>query len=286
MNQSPTIPSMDDKCKKMESLNKKIDFLESVREKINVLIFVLGVLSMYLLWAPITVLGISFRSILLGSHTISFLCLFIIHYKVLPPLIDECSITSHGIAGQQHFLPAYHPSKTEMFWCILRITLPILTSFGIWVYIWYKDTPEINNDDYECEKVTYICFFLGMFLLFLSLFVQIQLTPLCIVPQVKNHTTKQGIEVDNRRVSLQALDLLSTKDNLEREKNEETTKLRTELLEKDASYSKLLQEKEAFYANLFQKIEQEIKGLRKEYEELTRRIERSLVENENSKESQ
>ncbi|CAL9734483.1 hypothetical protein MOSE0_F00254 [Monosporozyma servazzii] len=228
--------SMKEKQMKMESLNNKVYFLEVARGVLFAFIFALSGVSTGLLGIPDKVFGISLYSMLLASHFLFLWCLFIVHYKVFPPILDELCIISNETKGQITLLPAYHPSKNKMFWCHLRFLFPSLINVGIWIYLSYKDLEADWEDKDKRGQNMVICFFSGSLLLLSSFYALVQLDPLYGEPTIKKQNNTQR-------------------------------KQDTDMLEKDASYSKLLQEKDAFYIKLLQEKDMENERLRKENEE-------------------
>lgn len=258
MNQSPAPFSKKEIQNELESLVERIEFIEYIRMGLMINIFGVSCASLLLLWIPARVFGISLSSIVLICH--SLLCAFfsIIHYRLLPSLIDETAILSFKINEKRPYLPAYHPSKKDLFSFYQRLLLIFLTTSGIWKYLSYLDFQDIKKTKNGNDKEMIICLFLGLLLLFVSLYFLAKTGPICIVPKTKKPETKQGRENSDKRVKLQIYDLLRAEDALKAEKNEEINKLRSEISKKDVSYSKLKEENERILSEL-----QEIKKTRK-----------------------
>lgn len=272
--QTPIASPMKEERKRLEKLNKKIDFIEDVRATFGLCFFVSSGASTFLLGAPGKVFGMSIYSILLSFHFLSLSCLCMVHYKLLPPLINERSILSYRVKGQGRYPPAYHLSNNEIFWCYIRILFPILTNGGIWIYLSYRDL-QVDWKEYdERQKLLGVCLVLGTLLLFVSLSTILNLDHRYWKPEIKKHKTEQRKEDSNKRVNLQTDDLMCVKDELKAENMEEIRKLRNEILEKDASYTKLLQEKDAF--NL--KIKMETDVILKELQERDKEKDKILSE--------
>ncbi|CAL9734808.1 hypothetical protein MOSE0_G00144 [Monosporozyma servazzii] len=257
MNQSPVASSMKEKQKRLKKLKKMIDILEKVSMVFRVLMFIFGYACMVLLFLSIKLFGIPLYSILLASHSVSFYGLYIVHYKILPALIDERSIISHEIEEKRPSFSAYHPSKNEMFWCYQRISLYFLTITVIWKYMSCMELPD-NTDDMT-DGVLFTCMFFGIFLLLFSGYGVIPLGPLYSEIEMQKPKPKpkpkpkQGNDKSNKTVSSKTHDSLGEQ---KVENIEEINKLKKEMVEKDVFYTKLIQEKE-----------NEIKRLRKEKQE-------------------
>ncbi|CAL9736018.1 hypothetical protein MOSE0_I09780 [Monosporozyma servazzii] len=237
MDQSPVASSMKEKQERLEKLNKMIDVLENITTVFRVLVFFFGSVCMCLLFLSIKLFGIPFYSILLASHSISFFGLYIVHYQILPPLIDKRSIFSHEIEEKRPFFSAYHPSKNEMFWCYQRISLYSLTITIIWKYMSYMEL----SDNMEDRDVGFrlICNFIGILLVLFSAYGVIPMGPL--YSQTEIQKPKQGNDKSNKTVSSKTHDSLGEQ---KVENIEEINKLKKEMVEKDVFYTKLIKEKE------------------------------------------
>ncbi|CAL9735185.1 hypothetical protein MOSE0_G08900 [Monosporozyma servazzii] len=194
----------------------------------------IGLVSMFLSYKPVDVFGMPFYSFLLLSHSLSYLGLSIVHYQLLPPVIDKSSIIGYEIKEEYPYPPAYHRSKNEMFWCYLRIFSAILINAGIWKYLTYMNFP---YDEDKAEEVLHICFLSGVLMLLVFVYVFFNLGPV---------SSAAIFEIQG-----------------------------TDMLQKDASYSKLLQEKDKIsmekdkiLIELLQEKTKENERLKKENEEL------------------
>lgn len=253
MDQSPVASSKKEKRERLEKLNKMIDVLENITTVFRVLVFFLGSVCMCLLFLSIKLFGIPFYSILLASHSVSFFGLYIVHYQILPPLIDKRSIFSHEIEEKRPFLSAYHPSKNEMFWCYQRVSLYFLSIAVIWKYMSYMELPD-NMEDRDVG-FRLICNFIGILLVLFSAYGVIPMGPLYSQTEIQKPKPKpkQGNANSDKTKSSKTHDSLM---ELKIENTKEIIKLKEEMVEKDVFYTKLIQEKE-----------NEIKRLRKEKQE-------------------
>jgi len=182
-----------------------------------------------------------FYSFLLLSHSLTYLGLLIVHYHLFPPVLDKSSIIGDEIKEECSYLPAYHRSKNELFWCYLRIFLAILINAGIWKYLTYKDFP---CDEDVGDNVLIISLFSGVLMLLVFVYVMVYMGPISTGAIIEKPKSKQ--------------------------KKQETT-----VLKYDAPYLKLLQEKDKIsmekdkiLIELLQEKTKENERLRKENEEL------------------
>ncbi|CAL9733660.1 hypothetical protein MOSE0_C00276 [Monosporozyma servazzii] len=239
-----------EKWKRLESFNKKIDRLEILRTIISISLLVLGFVSICILWIPVKVFGLTFYSIILVSHSSLFLCLAIVEKQIYPPLIDGRYILSCEIEEQTSHLPSHHSSRNELIWCYLGISLSVLTNAAIWKYLSYLNVPDIMEDTEEAGKVMIICAFLGITLLFAFFFAPSCLGPLYGEPEIKKNETEQDKENTEKNVKFQIYDASRLEGELVTQKIREIKELKNEMVEKDGSYSKLLQVKDKEIARL------------------------------------
>lgn len=68
---------------------KQITIIERVNVILALVTFFLAFVSMGTLWIPVRKFGMPLYSILLVSHSVSFWCISIVRYQVLPSLADE-----------------------------------------------------------------------------------------------------------------------------------------------------------------------------------------------------
>ncbi|CAL9736455.1 hypothetical protein MOSE0_J10044 [Monosporozyma servazzii] len=241
--QSPTDSSLKENRKKMESLNRKIHFLEFVRIVFLTSLFLIGLLSISMLYKPVKVCGMSLYSFFLISHSLSYLGLSIVHYQLLPPLIDKSSIIGSKIKEECPYLPAYHRSKNELFWCYLRIFLAILINAGIWKYLTYMDFPYNKG---EGDQVIIICFSSGVLMLLVYVYVFANLGPVSAGVIIEKPKSKQ--------------------------KNQDTN-----MLKYDASYLKLLQKKDKISLEKDKILMELLQEKAKENERLRRRTKKQII---------
>ncbi|CAL9735599.1 hypothetical protein MOSE0_I00144 [Monosporozyma servazzii] len=172
-------------------------------------------------WVPNKVYGMSIYTILLVSHSLSFSCLFVVHIYLLPPLIHERYIISYEVEGKTRYLPVYHPSKNELYWCYQKLCLSLLTNALIWTYLSKIDLEVVFEDTVELNILLGKCLGLGMSMLLVFFYTLLNLCPLYGEPEIEKPKTKQRMQ-------------------------------NTDMLQNDSSYSKLLQEKDASYLKLLQ----------------------------------
>ncbi|CAL9733401.1 hypothetical protein MOSE0_A05028 [Monosporozyma servazzii] len=186
---------------------------------------------------PIKVCGMSIYSIFLISHSLLLSAILFIHYQLLPLAVNARYIVSHKIKGQTPYSRSYYVSQNELLWNNLRILLYFLTIAGIWKYVSYMDIPNDAKDRNESLKKGFIFLFLGMLLIFVSSYVLSYLDPVYLESETQRQDIEQGIEGTDMRASLQIHDTLHAQDQIIAQNVEKITKLKKEILEKDASYS-------------------------------------------------
>lgn len=248
---SPTATSTEDKVKKLKTVNKKIYLMQEVRMILILIICDISATFMFFLWMDAKIYGIPLSSIVLLSHSLSFLGLVIVHYKVIPPLIDEWSIVSNEIKERRNYPPAYHPPIQELFWRYQRVVLAIATDIGIWKYLSYENFQNDVKTVDETHKGLFFCFGLELLMIIVSRRVVYHLGPVYGKPKKKKQE-KEG-KVD-KIVDLQTHDSLRSEDEVKTEGIKEITELRNEILEKEVSYSKLLQENNDMLMTLLHKV--------------------------------
>ncbi|CAL9737029.1 hypothetical protein MOSE0_L01926 [Monosporozyma servazzii] len=180
-------------------------------------------------------------SILIASNSLSYLCLFIVYYHVLPPLIDERSIISHQIEEKRRYFPAFHPSKHDLVWRYRRIWLTIIVNAGIWKSLSYMDFQDLREDTDATSRQMCIGYFLGIFLLLVYFYVVSHIGPLYYESKINKYVSQHREENTDKGISLQMHELLT---DLKMETSREINKLRQEMLAKDASSYKLSEEKD------------------------------------------
>ena len=236
MNQPPPASSLEEQQIKLKSLIKRIDSMGKVRDRLKMFLLLLGGISVLSLCIPVFTLGMSFYSIELVCHSLSFSCLFILHCQVIPSLINECNIISNNIEEETHYPPTSYPTKSALFWCYLRISFSILYNTGIWIYL-----SSMGSD--ESEEQLVIGFLLGMLLVLISFYALFHVDFFDPQPERKKHKTEQGREDTGNGVNIQMHDLPRTEDRFKTHEMEEITKLRDEMLKKD-KILKYLQERD------------------------------------------
>ncbi|CAL9735852.1 hypothetical protein MOSE0_I05952 [Monosporozyma servazzii] len=247
MKQSQTTSSVKEKQKQFKSLDEKTFFVQLVRAALVVLIIVLSAFSMPILWLPVKMVGMSFYSIDLLSHSLSFLGLYVVHYQYLLPLIDKGNLISYKIEEELYNVPPHHPPKRELSWFSLRHMLPFVTNAGIWICLSCMDIQTDAKDQKPGNKEFIICLFFGGLMLLVSVFTFARIGPAPAGPRTVKYKTKQGKEDADKKVDLKIYDLLS---GLKEETIEEINKFRKEMLENNASYSELKKENDALYSRL------------------------------------
>ncbi|CAL9737446.1 hypothetical protein MOSE0_M00254 [Monosporozyma servazzii] len=196
-----------EKWKRLESFNKTIDCLETLRTILFLSLLGLGAVSTCILWIPAKVFGLTVYSILLVSHSSLLLCLAIVEKQIYPLLIDGRYILSCEIEEQTSHLPSHHSSRNELIWCYLGISLSVLTNAAIWKYLSYLNVPDILEDTEEAGKVMIICVFLAIVLIIAFFFAYSCLGPLYGEPEIKKNKTEQDKENTDKSVKLQISDL-------------------------------------------------------------------------------
>ncbi|CAL9733655.1 hypothetical protein MOSE0_C00166 [Monosporozyma servazzii] len=217
----PSPSSMEEKEIKLENLEDKVDSLELIKLSLTIVTLTISGLFLMIVWVPYKVYGISIYTILLVSHSLLFSCLFVVHIYLLPPLVHERYIISYEVEGKTRYLPVYHPSKNELYWCYQKLCLSLLTNALIWKYLSKIDLELVSKDNFEFKMLLNKCICLGFAMLLISIYSLLALGPLYDEAEIEKPKTKQE-------------------------------KQNTDLLQKDASYSKLLQEKDASYLKLLQ----------------------------------
>ncbi|CAL9734176.1 hypothetical protein MOSE0_E00144 [Monosporozyma servazzii] len=270
-------PSIKENRKKLEDLNRKIDFMESIINIMIAFIYNISFTSILFLWVPDNIFGWPFYSFWLISHSLFFLAISIIHYQLLPPLIDERYIISDEIEEQTANQPAFRHSKKDLYWCYLRILLSFITNVVIWKCVSYMHLRDVAKTLDENIEVFLIYFGLDILMIIESIYVFSYLGPLYDEPKIKlvKDSTDKGLD-------FQSNDLLSTNDELQTEKMEATSNPKNQMLEQDGSYYKSLQEENALLMELLKEKENENKRLRKENEERNFKNEWLPIETENS----
>lgn len=244
INQLPSASLMKYKWKKLQSLNSKLDFMENVRMGLIIFSLLFAVFSVSLLWVPVIVFGMPFYSFLLLSHSLLFLWVFIVYYQLLPPLIDERYNISYVFETETSYLPTHHPSKNEMFWCYEKVLLSVATNATIWKYLSYRGLPDIMRDKAKCNKEVIICAFLGLLMAIVFVYSFAHLGPLYGEPKTKKFKTTHAKENIVNKVNFQNYDLSHIEEESNTERIDEITKLKNEMLEKDALYTNLKKENE------------------------------------------
>ncbi|CAL9737031.1 hypothetical protein MOSE0_L01970 [Monosporozyma servazzii] len=264
MNQPPPASSLEEKQIKQKNLIKRIDSMGKVRDGLTTSQLLLGLISMFSFFLPVNILGMTFYSIELVCHSLSFSCLFILHYHVIPSLTAECNIISNQIEEETNYPPTSYPTKNELFWCYLKVLLSILFNTGLWIYLLSIDLPD--NREYSKEETMQVifCFLCGMVLLIVSFYALFQIDILDHEAKLKKRKTEQTKKDTRNGVNIQMHDLSLTEDEIMAAKMEEIVKARKEVLEIDSSYSKLLQEKDKIIMELLQEKDNEIKRLKQE----------------------
>lgn len=236
-NQSAKATSTEDNLKKLESLNKRVDFLGSVSIVIYICIFMFSLESIFMEMQPDKVMGVELYTCVLISHSFSFFSLFIVHYQLLPPLFDERCTVSSKIQGLMPFSPAYHRSKDELFWCYMRILLAILTDGVMWFYLNNIHAQYAKSNP---DKLLIYCMLSGVLITFISFYVLAKIGPAGTEAILEQELAEQ------REDAIDGVD-------------------------KDARYYNLLQEKDKILMELLNEKENEIKRLREELEETKNR---------------
>ncbi|CAL9733908.1 hypothetical protein MOSE0_D00166 [Monosporozyma servazzii] len=254
---------MKEKQKKLERVKGNIAFLDLVRQSLTIVAFAFTVAFIMFVWVPDKVYGMSIYTILLVSHSLSFSCLFVVHIYLLPPLIHERYIISYEVEGKTRYLPVYHPSKNELYWCYQKLCLSLLTNALIWTYLSKIDLEVVFEDTVELNILLGKCLGLGMSMLLVFFYTLLNLCPLYGEPEIEKPKTKQR---------MQNTDMLQNDSSY--------SKL---LQEKDASYLKLLQEKDKILMELLQVKNKENERLRKENEEANNKTNGSPSKTKTSK---
>ena len=268
--QLPSSSLKKNDLKKLRGLEKKVSIMELVRIILVSFIFLLSCFSMLLLGAPVNVLGMPLYSILLISHSLSFLGLSIVHYQFLPQLIDERTNLSYKIKQEIPDVSSYHPTKSELSWCYSRILISVLINAGIWKFLSYMDFEIDVQDENGSDVGIIVCFFLGMLLFVVSFLVLSFLGPLYSEPKVKKPKTKQRKEDADKRINQSIKELLLAEDESKAVKYEEITMLRNEVLEnskinkKNNMRLKELQERAKEKDQILLKLSQDVKRLARE----------------------
>ena len=236
-------PSMTEEQKKMQSLEEKIEILGFLRIALFFFCVMLTLATMFSLWVPVKYLGIPFYSFILGFHSLSLAGLSILQYHFIPPLMDERSIISHNIEKKRPYLPAYYPSKKEMVWRYLRLSVAFISDAGVWIFLSYMELPDNQKDINDKEII--ICFFLGSLLYPVSFLALFLLGPIAVDPKRMKYNTEEGEEGEegeedtDKKISLLVHNLSR---ELKAENFEEITKIRKEMLERDKIIMELSQD--------------------------------------------
>ncbi|CAL9737442.1 hypothetical protein MOSE0_M00166 [Monosporozyma servazzii] len=239
--------SMEEKEIKLENLEDKVDSLELIKLSLTIVTLTISGLFLMIVWVPYKVYGISIYTILLVSHSLLFSCLFVVHIYLLPPLVHERNIISYEVEGEIFYLPVYHRSKNELYWCYQKLFLSLLTNALLWKYLSKIDLELVSKDNFEFKMLLNKCICLGLAMLLISIYSLVALGPLYDEAEIEKPETKQ---------EKQNTDML--------QKDASYLKL---LQEKDASYLKLLQEKDKILMELLQEKNKENERLRNENEE-------------------
>lgn len=283
INQPPSASSINEKQKKLKSLNKMFDFLESASMMLMVFIYDLSFTSVFFLWLPDVVYGIPFYSYLLIFHSLLFLWLSIVHYQLFPRVIDKRYTISCEIEEQTSYQPAYHPSGKELIWCYLRILLVFVTNGGTWKFLSYMDyKDDVKNVEEGIERFLTFCG-LEIVMVIVSIYVSSYIGPLYSKPEI-NNKTEEGKEERTENTDKRA-DPHIQNSPLEGEEVvvrdvDDFRKPREEVLEDDSSTSKLLQEKDSAIIELQDKEKNLMKLLLEKDKEINRLRNEKTEEND------
>ncbi|CAL9737027.1 hypothetical protein MOSE0_L01882 [Monosporozyma servazzii] len=210
MKQPTPDSSLEEQQIKLKCLIKRIDFLGKVRDGLATSQLLLGIISMFSFCLPVNILGMTFYSIELVCHSLSFSCLFILHYHVIPSLTAECNIISNQIEKEAYYPPTSYPTKSKLFWCYLRISLSILINSGIWIYLSTMGFQGYAADFEESDKQIIACSFWGVLLFLVSFYALLQIDILDYEAKIQKQKTEQGREDTDNEVNIQMHDLSRT----------------------------------------------------------------------------
>lgn len=166
------------KTEKLERLHNQIGFLELVRIILWKVIYVISTAFTWSLLIPVNVIGIPLYSLFQFLILYCFCVLFIVHFYLLPLLIDERRILSYKIKKESYYLPAYHSSNSEMFWYYHEQTRSISMKTVIWIYLSSIDFHVVMESRDKHGKLTTTCLYLGMLLICGFFYALLNLSPL------------------------------------------------------------------------------------------------------------
>ncbi|CAL9735853.1 hypothetical protein MOSE0_I05974 [Monosporozyma servazzii] len=247
MEQSQTTSSVKEKQKEFKSLENVISYFALARAIFMVIIFVHIIFAMTILLLLIKVFGMPFYSIFLLSHSLSFVSLYVVQYQYLLPLIDKGNLISYKIEEELYNVPPHHPPKRELSWFSLRHMLPFITNAGIWICLSCMDIQADVEGVDKGDKEIIICLFLGVLMLLVSVSAMAKIGPAPAGPRTVKYKTKQGGKDADKKVDLKTETIEETA-----MLRKETAMLRKEILERDASYSKLMKENNKVLMELLQ----------------------------------
>lgn len=157
-----------------EKLNQQIELSELIYMVLWGSIFAISIYSVFLLWIPIKIFGISFFIIFFIAHSLLTSLLFVFTYEIVPPLVDQRYIISKKLNSPQNCLPALHKTNRNLgrYWPLFYSILTDVCNSICLQSIHYQQLLEYMDEE---SRICLISLVLWFFIFWVSFYTLLSL---------------------------------------------------------------------------------------------------------------